>query len=206
MFAIMNMTNLIKKNLEHLRSIPVNPKYQDQMNEVISLYKSRKIENIRTAMKIALKFTPGKGSAGAAKSEMKLLAPYRTRQPATGKRSRGKIRTYFVKGTVTRKSQYISTNAKTKERKLNPKIFTDHLSLGLTIQATSKEDAEKQWKIQAQASGTAGGGDGDIMGEESATFVKSEVTNAEMLHKDEVSIHLIKFLDPSQPGCCLSVH
>ena len=186
MFAIINMTNLIKKNLEQLRSIPVNPKYQDQMNEVISLYKSRKIENIRTAMKIALKFTPGKGSAGAAKSGIKLLAPYRTRQPATGKLSRGKMRTYFVKGTVTRKSQYISTNAKTKERKLNPKIFTDHLSLGLTIQATSKEDAEKQWKIQAQASGTAGGGDGDILGEESATFVKSEVTNAEVNFVDEV--------------------
>jgi hypothetical protein len=157
MFANINMTNLIKKNVEQLRSIPVNPKYQDQMNEVISLYKSRKIENIRTAMKIALKFTPGKGSAGAAKSGIKLLAPYRTRQPATGKLSRGKIRTYFVKGTVTRKSQYISTNAKTKERKLNPKVFTDHLSLGLTLQATSKEDAEKQWKIKAQTSGTAGG-------------------------------------------------
>ena len=92
-----NMTNSIKKYLEELRSLPVNPKYKDEMNEVISLYKSRKIESIRTAMKIALKFTPGKGSTGAAKAGIKMLAPYRTRQPATGKLSRGKKRTYFVK-------------------------------------------------------------------------------------------------------------
>ena len=44
MFANINMTNLIKKNLEQLRSIPVNPKYQDQMNEVISLSKGVRLK------------------------------------------------------------------------------------------------------------------------------------------------------------------
>jgi hypothetical protein len=115
MSEFINMTSSIKKNIEQLRIIPANPKYQKEMNEVISLYKSRKIENIRTAFKIADKFSvQGKGSTAAAKAGMKLLALYRTRESATGKLSRSKKRTYFVKGTITVKSQYVTTT-KSKE-------------------------------------------------------------------------------------------
>ena len=63
-----------------------NPKYKDGHDEVIALYKSRKIENIRTAIKIAEKFAVvGKGEAGAAKSGTQLLKHYRGKQSATGK-------------------------------------------------------------------------------------------------------------------------
>ena len=182
MSGFINMTSSIKKNIEQLRIIPANPKYQKEMNEVISLYKSRKIENIRTAMKIADKFSvQGKGSTAAAKSGMKLLAPYRTREPATGKLSRGKKRTYFVKGTITVKSQYITTT-RSKERIANQKIYEDKQNLGLTIEATSKEQAEAQFKQQARDSFD----DRGVLGEESDNFKRSTVDNVNVNFVEEV--------------------
>ena len=177
-----NMKNSIKKNIALLRITPANPKYRKEMDEVISLYKSRKIENIRTAMKIADKFAvQGKGSAGAAKSGIKLMAPYRTKEPATGKLSRGKKRTYFVKGTITVKSQYVTTT-KSKERKVNEKVYEDKQKLGLTIEATSKEQAEAQFKQQARDTFD----DRGALGEESDQFKKSTVDNVEINFVDEV--------------------
>ena len=182
MSGFINMTSSIKKNIEQLRIIPANPKYQKEMNEVISLYKSRKIENIRTAMKIADKFSvQGKGSTAAAKSGMKLLAPYRTREPATGKLSRGKKRTYFVKGTVTVNTRYITTNPKSKERKMNDKVFQDKPKYGLTIEATSREQAEAQFKQQAQATRTVDASDEDTM-----KYKSSMVENVEVNFVEEV--------------------
>jgi len=141
MSANINMTNKIKKNLELLRSMPYDPKYKKQRDEVISLYESRKIENIRTAMNMIMKFKPGKGSAGAARSGMKLLEKYRTKESATGKLSRGKMRNYLVKGTVTVKSQYITTTKSKEERKVNDKVFEDKEKYSLRIEATSKQEA-----------------------------------------------------------------
>ena len=184
MSEIIIMNSKIKTNIKELQSISPNPKYRIEMDEVIELYKSRKIENIRTARKIAEKFaTIGKGSAGAAKSGMKLLKPYRTRQPATGKLSRGKKRSYLVKGTVTVKSQYITTNAKTKERKVNEKIFEDKEKYGITIDATSKEDAERQYRQQAEASFNVDGEGAET----SMVFKNSEVSNVDINFIDEVS-------------------
>ena len=148
MSANINMTNKIKKNLELLRSMPYDPKYKKQRDEVISLYSSRKIENIRTAENMNMKLKPGKGSAGAARSCMKMLEKYRTKESATGKLSRGKMRTYLVKGTVTVQSKYITTNPKSKQRKLNDKVHEDKPKYSLrgsnfktrsrtTIQSTS---------------------------------------------------------------------
>ena len=176
MFGNLIMNSKIKSNLKELQSITANPKSKQTMDEVIALYKNRKIENIKTAMKIAEKFAVlGKGSAGAAKAGLKLLEAYRSKAPATGKLERQYVKkntkNYFVKGTLKVKSQYYTTNAKTKERRLNPKVFHDDRVVGLNISATSKEDAEKQWQIQAKASVD----DSDIMGEESATFVQSSV-------------------------------
>ena len=172
------MNSKISQNMKLLQSIPSNPKFDEGMDEVIALHKTRKIENIRTATKIAEKFAvTGKGSAGAAKSGVNLLKRYRTKVPATGKLERHFIkkntRKYFVKGTVTVKSQYVTTNGKTKERKLNPKVYIDDRPLGFEVMATSKEDAERQWKIQVEASAAAG--DSEEMGEESGVFGQSTV-------------------------------
>ena len=122
MSGFINMTSSIKKNIALLRIMPFDPKYREYRDDVISLYASRRIENMRTAEKILRKFAGGKGSASAAKSGIKLLEPYRTREPATGKLSRGKKRTYFVKGTITVKSQYVTTT-KSKERRVNDKCM-----------------------------------------------------------------------------------
>ena len=150
------MSSKIAKNLKELQSIVPNPKYKDGHAEVISLYKSRKIENIKTAIKIAEKFAVvGKGEAGAAKSGTQLLKQYRGKQSATGKLARQFVKkytkTYFVKGTVNVKTQYISTNAKTKQNKLNPKVFEDPQKFSLTISATSRQEAEQQFRQQAEA-------------------------------------------------------
>ena len=179
----LNMSSKIQKNIKELQSIVPNPKYKDGLAEVISLYKSRKIENIKTAIKIAEKFSVvGKGEAGAAKSGTQLLKQYRGKQSATGKLERQFVKkytkTYFVKGNIKVKSQYVSTNAKTKVRTLNPKVFIDDRPFGIEVQATSPEDAQKQWKIKAAASTTHD--DGDIMGEASEIYVKSEVQSADV--------------------------
>ena len=126
-------------------------------------------------MKIALKFRPGKGSAGAAKSGMKLLAPYRTRQPATGKLSRGKMKTYLVKGTVTVLSKYITTNPKSKQRKYNDKEFEDKPKYSLRIEATSKQEAEQQFRAQATAALTVAADD-----EDTEKYKSSRVSNIDV--------------------------
>ena len=102
-------------------------------------------------MKIAEKFAVvGKGEAGAAKSGTQLLKQYRGKQSATGKLERQFIkkntRTFFVKGNLKVKSQYVTTTAKTKVRTLNPKVFIDDRPFGIEVQATSKEDAKSRGK------------------------------------------------------------
>ena len=206
MSGILIMNSKINQNIKMLQSIAANPKYQDGMDEVIALYKTRKIENIRTATKIAEKFAViGKGSAGAAKSGLKLLTPYRTKAPATGKLERHFIkkntRAYFVKGTLTVRSQYVTTNGKTKERKLNPKVFIDQRPVGFEVMATSKEDAEKQWKIKVEA--TTAADDSDIMGEESESFVKSTVEKSDVNSVTAVSNGKSEAHTPMKKSCAV---
>ena len=170
------------------------------------MYKTRKIENIRTATKIAEKFAvTGKGSVGAAKSGLKLMKPYRTKLPATGKLERHFIkkntRAYFVKGIVTVRSQYVTTNGKTKERKLNPKVFIDDRPVGFEVMATSKEDAEKQWKIKVEA--TTAADNGDIMGEASEIFVKSTVEKSDVNSVTAVSNGKSEAHTPMKKSCAV---
>ena len=111
------MKSSIKANLKELQTYSSNPKYQDAMDELLTLYKTRKIENIRTATKIAEKLsTVGKGSAGAAKKAIQMLAKYRTYKPATGKIERNytkkHIKTWIVAGKMQTSTQYLYTNKK----------------------------------------------------------------------------------------------
>jgi hypothetical protein len=119
------MKSSIKKNIESLQRITANPKFTQGMDELITLYKSRQIENVRTAFKIADKLsTTGKGSIGAGNAGMKLLAKYRTKESATGKLDRQatkqsakmKLKKYHIKGKVVVDKQYYKTNSKTKEK------------------------------------------------------------------------------------------
>ena len=45
------MKSSVKANMKKLQSYSANPKYQESMDELLSLYKTRKIENIRSAEK-----------------------------------------------------------------------------------------------------------------------------------------------------------
>ena len=111
------MKSSVKANLKKLQSYSANPKYQESMDELLSLYKTRKIENIRSAEKIAdgLSYV-GKGSAGAANKAMAALAEYRTDAPATGKINRNHdkkhMKTWIIIGKAQVASQYTYTNTK----------------------------------------------------------------------------------------------
>ena len=115
---IIIMKSSIKANMKKLQSYSASPKYQESMDELLSLYKTRKIENIRSAEKIAdgLSYV-GEGSAGAAKKAMTALAKYRTYLPATGKINRNHdkkyMKTWILAGKAKVASQYTYTNKKT---------------------------------------------------------------------------------------------
>jgi hypothetical protein len=113
-----NMKSSIKANIKDLQSYS-STKYRDALSEVVSLYKSRKIENIRTARNIAERLSGvGKGSTGAANKAVKLLAKYRTYEPATGKIERNYVKKntkkYILSGVAKVATQYLYHNKKNR--------------------------------------------------------------------------------------------
>ena len=130
-----------------------------------------------------MKFVPGKGSAGAARSGMKMLEKYRTKESATGKLSRGKLRNYFVKGTITVKTQYLTTTSKTKERKVVDLVYEDKEKYSANIAATSKQEAEKQFIQRAQDEFNVDA----AAAEDSRMFKNATVSNVDVNFVDEVS-------------------
>ena len=154
------MKSSIKKNIESLQRITPNPKFVEGMDELISLYKSRRIENVRTAFKIADKLSAtGKGSVGAGNAGMKMLAKYRTKESATGKLDRQaakqaakmKTKKYFVKGKVQIDTRYKQTNSKTKVQTLSAQVYHDTVVDQATVMATDQEDAIKQFTMMAMS-------------------------------------------------------
>ena len=133
-----------------------NPKFTQGMDELISLYKTRKIENVRTAFKIADKLSAtGKGSIGAGNAGMKMLAKYRSKESATGKLDRQaaktKLKKYHIKGKVEIDTRYKQTNSKTKVQTLSQQVYHDTVIDQATVMATTQEDAIKQFTLMAMA-------------------------------------------------------
>ena len=186
----LKMKSSIKANMKELQTYSANPKYQDSMNELLTLYKTRKIENIRTATKIAEKLsTKGKGSAGAAKKAIQMLAKYRTYQPATGKIERNFVKkntkTWIVAGKMHTSTQYLYTNKKTGKTSKQKEVFHDVIPFNREIQATSKEEAVKQmnellYRSERRAQGEGGGTDGASGGVDSGEFKYVDVDSIDI--------------------------
>ena len=169
------MKSSIKKNIESLQRINANPKFTQGMDELVSLYKSRRIENVRTAFKIADKLSAtGKGSTAAGNAGMKMLAKYRTKESATGKLDRqaakSKTKKYFVKGKVQVDTRYKQTNSRTKVQTLSHQVYHDTVPDSATVMATSQEDAIKQFTMMAMSKFA-----NEMSGEDSANYKVSEV-------------------------------
>ena len=169
------MKSSIKKNIESLQRINANPKFTQGMDELVSLYKSRRIENVRTAFKIADKLSAtGKGSTAAGNAGMKMLAKYRTKESATGKLDRqaakSKTKKYFVKGKVQVDTRYKQTNSRTKVQTLSHQVYHDTVPDSATVMATSQEEAIKQFTMMAMSKFA-----NEMSGEDSANYKVSEV-------------------------------
>ena len=111
------MKSSVKKTLNTLQNFVVNRKYLKEMDELVHLWKTRKIENPRTALNLADKLSrTGRGSAIAANNAIKKIEAFKSKQSATGKLERlhnkKNMKTWLVKGEAIVKSKYYRTNKK----------------------------------------------------------------------------------------------
>ena len=117
-----NMKSSVKKVLKELQDYVVSRKYVKEMDELVHLWKTRKIENPRTALNLADKLSRnGRGAAVAAKNAITKINSFKSKQSATGKLERqfqksNPKKTWLIKGEVTVKSKYYRTTKKQEIR------------------------------------------------------------------------------------------
>ena len=90
----------INRSIQTLKSMKagINPKYRAYADEVIGLFKDRKIEKTKEAEALLVKL----GSRGEAPQSAiaAITEKYRKAEPATGKLTRPQEQTFFVKGII----------------------------------------------------------------------------------------------------------
>ena len=90
----------INKSIQTLKSMKagINPKYRAYADEVIGLFKDRKIEKTKEAEALLIKL----GSRGKAPQSAitAITEKHRKAEPATGKLTRPQEQTFFVKGVI----------------------------------------------------------------------------------------------------------
>ena len=89
-----------KKAIKIFKTIvpTINPKYRAYADQVIELFKERKIEKTKEAEKI-LQQLGGRGVAPQT-AISKINSRYIKAEPATGKLTRAKEENYFISGTI----------------------------------------------------------------------------------------------------------
>ena len=93
----MNKINRAVQEFQSLKST-INPKYRSYADEVISLFKDRKIEKTKEAEKLLMQLSSrGKAPASAIQ---KINEKYKKAEPATGKLTRPATQTYFINGKI----------------------------------------------------------------------------------------------------------
>ena len=119
------MKSSVKKTLNTLQNFVVNRKYLKEMDELVHPWKTRKIENPRTALNLADKLSrTGRGSAIAANNAIKKIEAFKSKQSATGKLARlhrkKNMQIWMIKGDVLTHTKYYQTDKK-GTKKLLPK-------------------------------------------------------------------------------------
>ena len=164
------MKSSVKKTLNILQNFVVNRKYLKEMDELVHLWKTRKIENPRTALNLAERLSRnGRGAAVAANNAIIKINEFKSKQSATGKLERQYIKknmkTWLIKGDAVVKSKYYRTNKKSGDRTLLDKEYEDTLVIAHTIQATSEAEAKAQFesKVRAELHHEEGDGDSNVI-------------------------------------------
>ena len=137
------------KDIKHIQAFvsTFQHKYKNEMNRVVELFKERKIETMREAMKTIELL----GSKGKKKNIQGLerIEKQKEKETATGKlvrfnMKRGTTQKYHIGGTVHRRQTYSRTRSGTT--KYYDKVYNVSTQDALVITAISKVEAIKLFK------------------------------------------------------------
>ena len=152
----MNLNKAIKEL--KFQTIGMNQKYRPYADQVLNLFKDRKIEKRKEAEKLLDQLSSrGKGPQSAIK---KITEKYSKAESAKGKLTRPTTQTYFVSGVIHNVITYKQKLKKTgtiKERKYN--VDTP---CALPIKAKNKEEAIEKFIKDAPITGDGSGEDSNI--------------------------------------------
>ena len=133
----------------------INQKYRPYAEQIINLYKDRKIEKTKEAEKLLIQLSSrGKGPQSAI---TKINEKYIKAESAKGKLTRPTEQTYFISGVIHSVDTYKQKMKKAgtiKERKY--KIETPYAT---QIRAKNAEEAKKKYAEQAESGESSRGGE-----------------------------------------------
>ena len=133
----------------------INEKYRPYADQVVNLFKDRKIEKTKEAEKLLIQLASrGKGPQSAI---TKIKEKYSKAESAKGKLTRPTTQTFFVSGIIHSIDTYKQKMKKTgtiKEKQY--KIETPYAT---QIKAKNKEQAKEKFIQEAETSGASGGGE-----------------------------------------------
>ena len=147
----------IDKSVKLFKSVipTINQKYRPYADQVINLYKDRKIEKTKEAEKLLIQLASrGKGPQSAIS---KIKEKYIKAESAKGKLTRPTTQTYFISGVIHSIDTYKQKMKKTgtvKERQY--KIETPYAT---QIKAKNATEAKEKFIKEADESGASGGGE-----------------------------------------------
>ena len=168
----MNLNKAIKE-LTALKPSKTN-KYRPYADQVLNLFKDRKIEKFKEAEKL-LEQLASRGKAPQAAIN-KLNEKYAKAESATGKLERRELKDYFVSGITTRTITYQQQMKKTGT--IKPKSFDIDTPFAVPIKAKSKQDAEE--KAQAWSASTwISGKDHDSNSAKTVKFKSAKINSVE---------------------------
>ena len=139
----------INKSIQSLKTLKagINPKYRAYADEVIGLFKDRKIEKTKEAEALLAKLgSRGKAPQSAIAS---ITEKYRKAEPAIGKLTRPKEQTFFVKGVIKSSITYEKEFKKNGEIKALTYDNPDETFV-LKVKAKDKATAEKIFEAGAK--------------------------------------------------------
>ena len=152
----MNLNKAIKEL--KFQTIGMNQKYRPYADQVLNLFKDRKIEKRKEAEKL-LDQLASRGKAPQA-AITKINEKYSKAESATGKLDRRELKDYFVSGIINSVHTYKQQLKKTGTiRERNYNIQTPY---ALPVRATSKAGAEIKFVAAASSSATQTGEDSNI--------------------------------------------
>ena len=147
--------NKINRAVQEFKSIKstINPKYRAYADEVISLFKDRKIEKTKEAEKLLMQLSSrGKAPASAIQ---KIKEKYSIAEPVTGKLTRPATQTYFITGKIKSIEIYQKQLKKTGEIKERTYELPDEI-YAVPIKAKNEADARRKYADSAEEHFTTG--------------------------------------------------